>query len=60
LQIPVLVTGGASYVGAHACKALSRSGFNPITFDILSLGHRDFVRWGPLVEGDIRDAAAVE
>lgn len=56
----ILVTGGAGYIGAHACKALARAGYQPITLDNLTTGHRDFVRWGPLVERDIRDAAAVE
>jgi UDP-glucose-4-epimerase GalE len=51
----VLVTGGAGYVGAHACKALARAGYLPVVYDNLSIGHRSFVRWGPLVEGDIRD-----
>ncbi|MGB6969666.1 MAG: UDP-glucose 4-epimerase GalE [Methyloceanibacter sp.] len=55
----VLVTGGAGYVGAHACKALSRAGFTPVVFDNLTTGHQSFVRWGPLVEGDVRDHAAV-
>lgn len=60
IRIPILVTGGAGYIGAHTCKALSRAGYLPVAFDNLSSGHRDFVRWGPLVEGDIADAAAVE
>ena len=55
----VLVTGGAGYIGAHACKALSQAGFLPVAFDNLGLGHRDFVKWGPLVEADIRDREAV-
>ena len=55
----ILVTGGAGYVGAHTCKALRRSGYTPVVFDNLSTGHRNFVRWGPLVQGDIRDHAAV-
>jgi UDP-arabinose 4-epimerase len=55
----VLVTGGAGYVGAHTCKALARAGFTPVVFDNLSTGHQDFVRWGPFVRGDIRDAAAI-
>lgn len=55
----VLVTGGAGYVGAHACKALARAGFTPVVFDNLSTGHRSFVRWGPLVEGEIRDGSAI-
>lgn len=56
---PVLVTGGAGYVGAHTCKALHRAGYTPVVFDNLSTGHKSFVRWGPLVPGDIRDADAV-
>jgi UDP-glucose-4-epimerase GalE len=52
---PVLVTGGAGYIGSHACEALSREGFLPVTYDNLSRGHRELVRFGPLEEGDIRD-----
>jgi UDP-glucose-4-epimerase GalE len=55
----ILVVGGAGYVGAHACKELARAGLVPVVFDNLSTGHRDFVRWGPLVEGDVRDPDAV-
>jgi UDP-glucose-4-epimerase GalE len=55
----ILVTGGAGYVGAHASKALNRSGFTPLVFDNLSTGHRSFVRWGPFLRGDIRDTDAV-
>ena len=47
----VLVTGGAGYIGSHACKA--------VTYDNLSRGHRHAVRWGPLVEGEIADRVAV-
>jgi UDP-arabinose 4-epimerase len=51
----VLVTGGAGYIGSHTCKALAAAGHRPVTFDNLSTGHRDAVRWGPLVEGDLAD-----
>ena len=51
----VLVVGGAGYIGAHTCKALARCGFLPVTFDDLSTGHANFVKWGPLVVGDIQD-----
>ena len=51
-----LVAGGAGYIGSHACKALATGGFLPVVYDILSTGHRDLVRWGPLVEGDLLDA----
>jgi len=51
----VLVTGGAGYIGSHACKILARAGYQPIVFDNFSRGHREAVRWGPLVEGDLAD-----
>jgi UDP-arabinose 4-epimerase len=51
----VLVTGGAGYIGSHCCKLLASAGYRPVVYDDLSTGHRDFVKWGPLVEGDIRD-----
>lgn len=56
----VLVTGGAGYVGAHACKVLEANGFVPVTFDNLSTGWRDAVRFGPLVQGDLMDRAALD
>lgn len=52
---PVLVTGGAGYIGAHACKALARAGYRPVVYDNLVRGHRAAVRWGPLEEGDVGD-----
>jgi UDP-arabinose 4-epimerase len=55
----VLVTGGAGYIGSHACKALAQAGYVPVTYDNLSRGHRHAVRWGPLVEGDVGDGVAV-
>ena len=51
----VLVTGGAGYIGSHACKVLARAGYRPVVFDNLSRGHREAVRWGPLVEGDLAE-----
>jgi UDP-arabinose 4-epimerase len=55
----VLVTGGAGYIGSHAAKALHNNGFEPIVFDNLSRGHRELVRFGPFVQGDIQDRAAL-
>ena len=55
----VMVAGGAGYVGAHTCKSLARAGFQPVVLDNLSTGHREFVRWGPLVQADLRDTATV-
>jgi UDP-arabinose 4-epimerase len=55
----VLVTGGAGFIGAHACKALNAAGIRPVTFDNLSTGHRDVVTFGPFVQGDVRDREAL-
>ena len=52
----IFVTGGAGYVGAHCCKAFAEAGWEVVVYDNLYRGWRDFVRWGPLVEGDILDA----
>lgn len=51
----VLVTGGAGYIGSHACKALAEAGWTPVAYDNLSNGHEWAVQWGPLEVGDIRD-----
>src|SRR5207249_6937398 len=55
----ILVTGGAGYIGSHACKALAAKGHVPITYDDLSRGNRWAVKWGPLLEGDIADAVCL-
>lgn len=51
----VLVTGGAGFVGSHACKALARAGFLPVVYDNLSNGVAAAVRWGPLEVGALED-----
>ncbi|MCR9077672.1 MAG: UDP-glucose 4-epimerase GalE [Hyphomonadaceae bacterium] len=53
----VLVTGGAGYVGSHCAKAFAKAGWTVVTYDNLSRGHRDLVKWGELIEGDILDRA---
>ena len=51
----ILVTGGAGYIGSHACKALAANGYEPVSYDNLSRGNRWSVKWGPLEIGDIAD-----
>ena len=51
----VLVTGGAGYIGSQTAKALARSGHEVIVLDNLVTGHREAVKWGPFVEGDLGD-----
>jgi UDP-glucose-4-epimerase GalE len=52
----ILVTGGAGYIGAHCCRALAAAGYDPVTYDNFSTGHRSFVT-GTLVTGDLKDGA---
>jgi UDP-arabinose 4-epimerase len=56
----VLVTGGAGYIGSHISKGLATMGLTPVVFDNLTTGHRNFVRWGPLIEGDLCDREALD
>jgi UDP-arabinose 4-epimerase len=56
----VLVTGGAGYIGSHACKALGQAGYLPVTYDNLVYGHEWAVRWGPLEQGDILDRTRLD
>lgn len=56
----ILVTGGAGYIGSHACKALANAGYVPVTYDNLSRGHDWAVKWGPLERGDILDRARLD
>jgi UDP-glucose 4-epimerase len=56
----VLVTGGAGYIGSHACKALAKEGFVPVTFDNLSTGNANAVLFGPFIHADILDRQALD
>lgn len=59
-MLKVIVFGGAGYIGSHTCKELKKNGYEPIAFDNLSEGHAEFVKWGELIEGDIRSPADIE
>jgi UDP-glucose 4-epimerase len=56
----ILVTGGAGYIGSHACKALRAAGFTPVTYDNLSTGWEQAVRYGPFEQGDLTDRARLD
>src|SRR5690606_11548457 len=53
----VLVTGGAGYIGSHACRALAKAGYSPVTCDNLSTGWPESVRSGPFRRSDMADRA---
>jgi len=56
----ILVTGGAGYIGSHACKALARAGYTPVAVDNLVYGHTWAVRFGPFEQVDILDREALD
>lgn len=56
----VLVTGGAGYIGSHACKVLKANGFTPVTYDNCSTGWEEAVKFGPLAKGDLLDRARLD
>ncbi len=59
----ILVTGGAGYIGSHACLALKHAGYNVIILDNLVYGHRDLVEkvlQVKLVVGDTNDRALLD
>ena len=53
----ILVTGGAGYVGSHACLTLAEAGYKVIVYDNFSNGHERFAKFGELERGDVRDEA---
>ena len=59
-MITILVTGGAGYIGSHACKALKVAGYTPVTCDNLVTGWRDAVKFGPFEQGDLSDRARLD
>ncbi len=56
----ILVTGGAGYVGSHACKALAKAGYVPVTYDNLVTGWQDAVKFGPFEHGDLLDKSRLD
>jgi UDP-glucose 4-epimerase len=56
----ILVTGGAGYIGSHACKALAAAGYQPVTYDNLVTGWQDAVKFGPFEQGDLMDRARLD
>lgn len=51
----ILVIGGAGYIGSHMARFLLESGFNPVIFDNLSTGHKEFIpKKTAFIKGDLR------
>jgi UDP-glucose-4-epimerase GalE len=56
----LLIVGGAGYIGSHTAKQAARAGLQPVVLDNLVYGHRESVKWGPFVEGDLADVELVK
>ena len=60
---PILITGGAGFIGSHLCDALLEKGYAVRILDDLSTGKRSNLQLGhpqlELIEGDVADAALV-
>jgi len=61
---PILITGGAGFIGSHLCDALLAKGYAVRVLDDLSTGKRDNLQLGnprlALIEGDVADAELVQ
>ncbi len=58
---PVLVTGGAGFIGSHVAECLVEDGRKVVVIDDLSGGYRDNVPDGvDFVEADVADQEAIE
>ncbi len=51
----ILIVGGAGYIGSHVNKFLSERGYETLILDNLTKGHRESVKWGRFIEGDLGD-----
>lgn len=56
----ILVCGGAGYIGSHINKALHQEGYETVVFDSLIYGHREAVKWGTFVKGDLGNPDELE
>ncbi len=51
----ILIVGGAGYIGSHTNKLLNQQGYKTLVYDNLIYGHKEAVKWGEFVLGDLND-----
>ncbi len=51
---------GAGYIGSHINKQLNKEGYDTVVLDNLIYGHREAVKWGTFVQGDLKNIADIE
>ena len=49
----ILICGGAGYIGSHINKLLNQKAYETVVFDNLVYGHREAVKWGTFIKGDL-------
>jgi UDP-glucose-4-epimerase GalE len=54
--MPILITGGAGYIGSHATRHFLEHGHEVVVLDNLSCGHAVAVPKGSLIEGDVANS----
>lgn len=51
----ILILGGAGYIGSHVNKELTKKGYDTLVFDNLVNGHKEFIKWGDFIQGDLEN-----
>lgn len=51
----ILITGGAGYIGSHANRLLNQKNYQTVVYDNLVYGHKEAVKWGEFILGDLND-----
>ena len=57
---PILVTGGAGYIGSHVVLQLTERGAEVVVVDNLSTGFREALRGVELIEADVGDRQVMD
>jgi len=55
----IFIAGGAGYIGSHVNKLLSEKNYKTIVFDNLIYGHKEFLKWGSFIEGDLGNLESI-
>ncbi|MCR4705606.1 MAG: UDP-glucose 4-epimerase GalE [Lachnospiraceae bacterium] len=56
----ILICGGAGYIGSHINKQLYYEGYETVVFDSLIYGHKEAVKWGTFIKGDLANIDEIE
>ncbi|MFC0906215.1 UDP-glucose 4-epimerase GalE [Clostridium sp. MT-14] len=58
--MPILVCGGAGYIGSHMVARLLEEGKKVVVLDNFEKGHRNSILGGKVYEGDLREENSLE